>query len=62
LVDVDGPLFNIKNTAAEISRIGIMLSSTSLDIRLTRKVPTIDPAKDKKKNKYLLGSVKRPFL
>jgi hypothetical protein len=59
---VDGPLFKIKKTAAEIRRIGIMLSSNSLDIRLTRKVPIIEPPKDKKKYRNLLGSVRSPFL
>ena len=55
-VDVfDGPLLSIKKNAAEISNIGIIVSKSSFEILLTKRVPIAEPTNDKKKVKLLFG-------
>ena len=40
---------SIKKNAAEISNIGIIVSKSSFEILLTKRVPIAEPTNDKKK-------------
>ena len=62
LVTSLGPLFVINNIAAPIYNIGIMDSRVSFDIRLTSKVPTLDPIKESTKYSVFFFSTSKPFL
>ena len=55
-------LFNIRNIAAEIRSIGIILLRISFDSWLTRKVPMQEPKKDNKNNNLMFFSFSKLFL
>ena len=55
-------LLNIKNIAADIKSIGIILLRISLDSWLTRMVPINEPKKESKINNFIFFSLSRLFL